>query len=116
MLTWIRRWISALALLCLLIVGAWWAMQQTTSYARLEALIRQHPVVADEVGKVSSIRLPWFGYGLDVTDGRMDPNFRVQVIGSKGEATVRAEFIDGTIADAYLLTAGGHAIPLVLQR
>ena len=107
---------AKLALLGLLIVGAWWAMRQTASYARLEAMIRQHPVVADEVGEVSSIRLPLFGYGVDVTDGRMDPDFRVLVAGRKGEASVRADFVDGAIVDATLTTAEGHTIPLVVPR
>ena len=116
MLSWIRKWLYALALLGGLIIAAWWAMQQTSSYARLQALIHRHPVVADEVGKVSSIRLPFFGYGVDVTDGRMDPNFRVRGVGSKGEGVVRADFVDGAIADAILITPGGHAIPLVIPR
>ena len=116
MLTWIRRWLSALALLGLLVVAAWWAMQQTTSYAQLETLIQRHPVVADEVGKVSSIRLPFFGYGLDVTDGRVDLNFSVHVTGSKGKAGIHADFVDGAITDAHLLTEEGHTIPLVVPR
>ncbi|MEF9976954.1 MAG: hypothetical protein RR969_11370 [Thermomonas sp.] len=116
LMTWIRRWLSALAVLGLLVVGAWWAMQQTSSYARLETLIQRHPVVADEVGEVSSIRMPFFGYGVDVTDGRMDPNFRVRIIGSKGEGLVRADFVDGTITDAILITPTGNTIPLVIPR
>ena len=116
MLTWIRRWLSALALLGLLVVAAWWAMQQTTSYAQLETLIQRHPVVADEVGTVSSIRLPFFGYGVAVMDGRMDPNFRVRVLGSKGEGEVRADFVDGAMTDAILITPAGNTIPLVIPR
>ena len=116
MLTWIRRWVYAIALLGAFAIAAWWFVQQTSSYARLDALIQRHPVVADEVGKVSSIELPFFGYGLDVADGRLDPNFNVHVTGSKGKAAVHADFVDGAITDAYLLTAEGHTIPLVLQR
>lgn len=116
MLTWIRRWVYAIAVLGAFAVAAWWFAQQTTSYRRLEALIQHHPVVAGEVGKVSSIRLPFFGYGLDVTDGRVDPNFGVRVTGNKGEAAVQADFVNGAIADAYLVTADGHTIPLVIPR
>lgn len=116
MLTWIRRWVYALALLGGFAVAAWWFAQQTTSYTTLESLIQRHPVVAQQVGKVSSIRLPFFGYGLDVTDGRVDPNFGVRVTGSKGEASVRADFVDGAISDAYLITPDGHTIPLVIPR
>ena len=70
--------------------------------------------MTDEVGAVSSIRLPFFGYGLDVTDGRIDLDFRVHVTGSKGKAGVHADFVDGAITDAYLLTAEGQTIPLVI--
>ena len=116
MLTWIRRWVYAIAVLGAFVTAAWWFVQQTSSYARLETLIQRHAVVAAEVGKVSSIQLPFFGYGLDVTDGRVDPNFSVHVTGSKGEASVHADFVDGAITDAYLLTAEGHTLPLVIQR
>lgn len=114
MLSWIRRWLYALALLGAFATAAWWFVQQTSSYARLETLIQRHPVVADDVGAVSSIRLPFFGYGLDVTDGRIDLDFRVHVTGSKGTAGVHADFVDGAITDAYLLTAEGQTIPLVI--
>jgi hypothetical protein len=46
----------------------------------------------------------------------MDPNFRVRVVGSKGEGVVRADFADGAIADALLITPAGHTIPLVVPR
>ena len=116
MLTWIRRWVYAIALLVAFAIAAWWFVQQTSSYARLEALIRQHPVVASEVGKVSSIDLPLFGYGLDVADGRVDLDFSVRVSGSKGTGGVHADFADGSITDAYLLTDEGQAIPLLIQH
>lgn len=116
MLTWIRRWVYAIALLGAFATAAWWFVQQTSSYARLEALVRQHPVVVDEVGKVSSIRLPFFGYGLDVTDGRIDLDFSVHVSGTKGTAGIHADFVGGAISDAYLVTAGGQTIPLVVQH
>jgi hypothetical protein len=116
MLTWIRRWVYAIAVLGAFVVAAWWFVQQTSSYNALASLIRRHPVVAGQVGKVSSIRLPLFGYGLDVTDGRIDPDFGVRVSGSKGEASVRAAFVDGAISDAYLVTPDGHTIPLVVPR
>ena len=116
MLTWIRRWVYAIALLGAFATTAWWFVQQTSSYSRLETLIQRHSVVADEVGKVSSIRLPFFGYGLDVTDGRVDLNFSVHVTGSKGKAGVHAAFVDGAITDAYLLTAEGQTIPLVIPN
>ena len=116
MLTWIRRWVYAIVLLGAFATAAWWFAQQTSSYRMLDTLIRRHPVVSVEVGKVSSIKLPFFGYGLDVTDGRVDPNFGVLVTGSKGEARVHADFVDGAITDAYLITADGHTIPLVIQR
>ena len=116
MLSWIRRWLYALALLGAFATAAWWFVQQTSSYARLETLIQRHPVVADDVGAVSSIRLPFFGYGLDVTEGRIDLDFRVHVTGSKGKAGVHADFVDGAITDAHLLTDEGHTIPLVVPR
>lgn len=116
MLTWIRRWLYAVALLGAFAVAAWWFVQQTSSYARLETLIRRHPVVADEVGKVSSIHLPFFGYGMDVTAGRVDLNFSVRVAGSTGEAGVHADFVEGAITDAYLLSADGQTIPMVIQH
>lgn len=116
MLTWIRRWVYAIALLGAFVTAAWWFVQQTSSYTRLETLIKRHPVVADEVGKVASIQLPFFGYGLDVTDGRVDLDFSVRVTGSKGRAGVHADFVDGAITDAYLLTAEGQTIPLVIQH
>lgn len=106
----------AITLLGAFVVAARWFVQQTSSYARLETLVRRHPVVADEVGKVSSIRLPFFGYGLDVTDGRIDLDFSVHVSGSKGNAGVHADFVGGAITDAYLLTAEGQTIPLVVQH
>lgn len=116
MLIWIRRWVYAFVLLGGFILAAWWFVQQTSSYARLEALVRKHPVVTGEVGEVASIRLPLFGYGLDVTDGRVDPDFNIRVSGDKGDATVRATFVDGAITDAHLVTAEGHTIPLVVPR
>lgn len=116
MLTWIRRWLYAIALLGAFVFAAWWFVQQTSSYARLEALIQRHPVVAEEVGKVSSIQLPFFGYGMDVTAGRVDLDFSVRVSGSKGKGGVHADFVDGAITDAYLLTAEGQTIPLVIQH
>lgn len=116
MLSWIRTWLYALAVLGALIVAAWWFVQQTSSYATLDTLLRKHPVVSGEVGKVSSIRLPFFGYGVDVGDGRLDLNFNVRVTGSKGEATVHADFVDGATTDAYLITAEGSTIPLVIPR
>ena len=116
MLSWIRNWLYALAVLGGFIVAAWWFVQQTSSYTRLDTLIHKHPVVIGEIGKVASIKLPLFGYGLDVNDGRIDPDFNVHVTGSKGEATVRAAFVDGAIADAHLITAEGHTIPLVVPR
>ena len=116
MLTWIRRWVYAIATLGAFVIAAWWFVQQTTSYATLETLIQRHPVVAGEVGNVSSIRLPLFGYGLDVTDGRVDPDFGVRVTGSKGEASVHADFVDCAITDAHLITRDGHTIPLVVPR
>ena len=116
MLSWIRNWLYALAVLGGFIVAAWWFVQQTSSYAALDTLLRKHPVVSGEVGKVSWIRLPLFGYGLARGDGQLDPNFNVRVTGSRGEATVRAEFVDGTLTDAYLITAKGSTIPLVVMR
>ena len=100
MLSWIRNWLYALAVLGGFIVAAWWFVQQTSSYSRLDAMLRKHPVVAGEVGDIASIRLPFFGYGVDVVDGRLDPNFNVLVTGSKGEASVHADFVDGAITDA----------------
>jgi hypothetical protein len=116
MMSWIRRWAWAIALLAAFATAAWWFVQQTSSYARLASLIQRHPVVADEVGKVSSIQLPFFGYGVEVGDGRLDLNFSVRVRGDKGHAAVHAEFADGAITDAYLLTADGSTIPLVLPQ
>ena len=116
MSSWIRRWVYAIALLGAFATGAWWFVQQTSSYARLETLIQRHAVVADAVGEVSSIRLPFFGYGLDVTDGRVDLDFSVHVTGSKGKAGVHADFVDGAVSDTYLLTAQGQTIPLVIQH
>ena len=116
MLTWIRRWLYALALLGAFATGAWWFVQQTSSYARLDTVIQRHAVVAVAVGEVSSIQLPFFGYGLDVTDGRVDLDFSVHVTGSKGKAGVHADFVDGAISDAYLLTAEGQTIPLVIPH
>jgi len=114
--TWIRRWVYAIALLGAFAIVAWWFVQQTSSFTRLETLIQRHPVVAAKVGKVSSIRLPFFGYGLDVTDGRVDLNFNVHVTGSKGTAGIHADFVDGAITNACLLTDQGHRIPLVVPR
>ena len=116
MLSWIRKWVYAIAVLGGFAVAAWWFVQQTSSYSTLDAMLRKHPVVSGEVGKVSSIRLPFFGYGLDVTDGRVDPDFNVKVTGSKGEASAHAAFVDGAITDAYLITPEGHTIPLVIPR
>jgi hypothetical protein len=116
MLNWIRRWLYVVATLGAFAIASWWFVQQTTSYRRLDTLLRHHPVVAGQVGEVSSIRLPFFGYGVDVTDARVDPNFNVRVTGSKGEAWVHAEFVDGAISDASLNTADGSTIPLVIQR
>jgi len=116
MLTWIRASLYAIALLGASVAAAWSFVQQTTSYGRLDALIRRHPVVADEVGTVSSIRLPFFGYGLDVTDGRVDLDFSVHVTGSKGRAGVHADFVDGAVRNAYLLSDEGQTIPLVIDR
>ena len=114
--SWIRRWLYAIALLGAFATAAWWFVQQTTSYTRLETLIRRHPVVAAEVGNVSAIRLPYFGYGLDVTDGRVDLDFSVHVTGSRGKAGVHADVVDGAISDGYLLTDEGQTIPLVIQH
>lgn len=116
MLTWIRRWLYVIAVLGAFAIAAWWFVQQTSSYARLERLIQRHPVVADEVGKVASIRLPFFGYGLDVADGRVDLDFSAVVTGSKGKAGVHAAFVADAITDAYLITDDGHTIPLVVPR
>lgn len=116
MLSWIRTWLYALAVLGALVVAAWWFVQQTSSYAALDTLLRKHPVVSGEVGKVSSIRLPLFGYGVSLGEGQLDPRFNVRVTGSKGEATVRADFADGALTDAYLITAKGSTIPLVVMR
>lgn len=116
MLSWIRNWLYAIAALGGFAVGAWWFVQQTSSYSTLDRMVRTHPVVSTEVGEVSSIQLPFFGYGLAVGDGRLDPNFNVRVIGSKGQASVHADFVDGAITDAHLVTAEGYTIPLLLRR
>ena len=113
---WIRRWVYTIATLGAFVLAAWWFVQQTSSYARLETLILRHAVVAGEVGRVSSVQLPIFGYGVDVTDGRVDLDFSVRVSGSKGKAGVHADFVDGAITDAYLLTAEGQTIPLVIPH
>jgi hypothetical protein len=65
---------------------------------------------------VSSVRLPLFGYGLALGDGQLDLSFNARVTGSRGEAAVRADFVDGTLVDAYLITAKGSTIPLVVMR
>lgn len=116
MLTWIRRWAYAAALLGASVVVAWWFARQTASFATLDSLVRRHPVVAGQVGEVASVSLPLFGYGVVVTDGRLDPHFRVHVVGAGGEAVVQADFVDGRIADASLMTSTGHTIPLVVPR
>ena len=112
MLDWLKKWITGAIALCALAALAWWFMQQTSSYQTLEATIRSHPAVSAQLGRVTQVKLPFFGYGFDWTDAKVNPKFSVHVIGARGEATVHAEFQSGRITNAWMATTGG-TMPLV---
>lgn len=111
----IRRWVPGLLALAAIVVGAWWFMQQTASYRALDAMLRSHPAVAAEVGQVTAIKLPLFGYGLDWTDAKVDPRFDVRVVGSTGQIQAHADFRQGVITDAWMRTPDGGTVPLAVR-
>ena len=116
MIAFLRKWISGVLALCALLVGAWWFFQQTASYRQVDALVRSHPAVASEVGKVTGIQLPFFGWGIDWTDTHLDPRYDVRVSGTEGSASVHVEFRGDAVSDAWMTTEGGDTVPLMVAR
>ena len=116
MIAWLRRWISGALVFCVAVVGAWWFAQQTDSWRAVDALVRRHAAVRDEVGKVQAVRLPLFGWSIDWTDARIDPEYDVRVSGTEGVARVHVQFHGDAIADAWMITESGGTVPLLVAR
>ena len=89
LLSWIRTWLSGLLFLAAIATGAWLFAQQTPSYRQMADLVRTHPAVAEQIGSVTDIKLPFFGWGIDWTDGQLNPSYNATAIGSKGQAAAR---------------------------
>ena len=71
--SWIRTWLSGLLFLAAVATGAWLFAQQTPSYRQMADLVRTHPAVAEQIGSVTDIKLPFFGWGIDWTDSQLVP-------------------------------------------
>lgn len=115
MMKWLGKWLSGAVVLAIAIVGAWWFVQQTASWQALDAMIRGHPAVGEEVGKVESVKLPLFGWSLDWANAKVNPEFDVRVAGTQGEARVHAVFRDGAATDAWMVAADGTQVPLLVK-
>lgn len=116
LLSWIRTWLSGLLFLAAIATGAWLFAQQTPSYRQMADLVRTHPAVAEQIGSVTDIKLPFFGWGIDWTDGQLNPSYNVTAIGSKGQAAIRSEFRDGKMHNAWMTTSSGIPVPLLVQQ